>query len=647
MAGNAFTNLNTISLSDNFRAWFDKTNEIVGALNPVEVYGVTAGTGITVAVDANGLATVGLSLATATTGDTTFTGTITFGNEVQFEGKTVDFTGVTAYGRIVRSINGSTGDVTIGLTGINDPTSATGDMLIKSGGTFAAYSAFNGQTFIQNMPFRFAASGGMLLGGNTGGSAGVHDFKNGPLGTLQIATDGGSLGSTLAFVHLLNTGYTGNHFNQSVNAERGTQIFFGRIGGGASDAAGLVIRAGGTAAFDADGPMVVIDQTNRRVGINGITSTEGPLHIKGESTSATSANDIVIQSTTGKTAAIRTAVAGTTGEYTGLEGSTSITTPRFRGFNDLDRLRTIIGATSMPVSGVELRHNSNVSSFGIFGQHSSGASLSPVLVAKQEGSVVIGGISSDDGSGSTFGTLNIASGSLLFGGTHGATIAQDGGVLSVISKDGKSSFTNLFAETPNGGGSTSAFTNVCFNGVITDDMVLDLRKPNGESPLSAVDETGEDLPPEDDNLDAVFLDFVDFDSSGNRRHAVGNFEIHITMPNYLFIDEFRQSKHHSVIGVIPLIDTNRNGTVPNDAGLSDAGGNVLGLVGPSESGQLIRMSDLTPNSTQQLTFTIRGNCSTGVRVGLVVSKTHGDVGNRNGAIYRSPGSFSAKFFNVE
>ena len=31
MAGNAFTNLNTISLSDNFRAWFDKTNEIVGA----------------------------------------------------------------------------------------------------------------------------------------------------------------------------------------------------------------------------------------------------------------------------------------------------------------------------------------------------------------------------------------------------------------------------------------------------------------------------------------------------------------------------------------------------------------------------------------------------------------------------------------
>ena len=29
MAGNAFTNLSTLSLSDNFRSWFDKTNEIV------------------------------------------------------------------------------------------------------------------------------------------------------------------------------------------------------------------------------------------------------------------------------------------------------------------------------------------------------------------------------------------------------------------------------------------------------------------------------------------------------------------------------------------------------------------------------------------------------------------------------------------
>jgi hypothetical protein len=148
-------------------------------------------------------------------------------------------------------------------------------------------------------------------------------------------------------------------------------------------------------------------------------------------------------------------------------------------------------------------------------------------------------------------------------------------------------------------------------------------------------------------LDILALEFIDFDSSGNKRQAVGNFEIDITMPSYIFIDEFRQSQHHSVIGVIPAIDSNLDQNIPSQIGLSDSNGNDLGLVAPSESGQLIRMSDLTPNSTQQLTFKLKGNCSTGVRVGLVVSKTHGDVGNRNGAIYRSPGSFSAKFFNVE
>jgi hypothetical protein len=643
MAGNAFTNLNTISLSDNFRAWFDKTNEIVGAVNPVSVYGVTPGIGITVAINANGIATVGLSLEDATTGDTNFTGSLTFSNEVRFTGLTMDVSGATLFGNVVRSINGLTGAVTIGLTGINDPTTATGDILIKSGGTFGAYSAFNGQTFLQNMPFRFAASGGMLLGGNTGGSAGVHDFKNGPLGTLQIATDGGTLGSTLAFVHLLNSGYTGSDI-----AEHGTQLFFGRIGGAGTDGAGLVVRGGGTNAFDPAGPMLVIDQTNRRIGINGITSAEGPLHIKGESTSATSANEITIQSTTGKTAAIRAAVAGTTGEYTGLEGSSSITTPRFRGFNDLDRLRTIIGATSMPVSGVELRHTSNIASFSILGQHSNGASLSPVLTARQDGSVVIGGISSDDGSGTTFGTLNIASGSILLGGTAGATIAETGGVLSLLSKGGTLSHKNLFADSPNGGGSTSVITNVTFSGNITDDMVTDVRElqDTTSSKLRSVDETGTDLI----TPSTPVLDFFEFDSSGNRRHAVGNFEIEVTMPLYTFVNDFTatsgSSEFKSVIGAIAFIDQDKTLTVPGfDLGQTSIKRPII--MSPSLDAELLKMDDLSSDVPRQISFTLRGNCTTGVRVALITSKTHASIGKRNGAIYRAPGSFSAKFFNVE
>ena len=252
MAGNAFTNLNTIALSDNFRAWFDKTNEIVGALNPVAVYGVTPGTGITVAIDSNGIATVGLSLEDATTGDTEFTGTITFGNEVQFEGKTVDFTGVTAYGNIVRTINGSTGDVTLSFTGVNDQTSHTGDVLIKAAGTLSAYTIFQGFTFDSNRAFKVSTQGGLLLGGSAGITGMNHigtRFRHG-----SIAIVGGPYGDsgvTSAFVSLLNLGYTG-----SDNAERGMHVHFGRINNANTDNLGLVFQAGGTNGDnDSNGPL--------------------------------------------------------------------------------------------------------------------------------------------------------------------------------------------------------------------------------------------------------------------------------------------------------------------------------------------------------------------------------------------------------
>ena len=180
-------------------------------------------------------------------------------------------------------------------------------------------------------------------------------------------------------------------------------------------------------------------------------------------------------------------------------------------------------------------------------------------------------------------------------------------------------------------------------------MVLDLRKQNGSSPLTAVDETGEDLPPEDNNLDILALEFVDFDSSGNKRQAVGNFEIDITMPTYPFLNEFRQTNFHSVIGVIPAIDSNldHEHTIIRSDSVMIAEIS-WGWCSPIWNlGNLLRMSDLTPNNTQQLTFKLKVIVRLVLRVGLIVSKTHGDVGNRNGAIYRSPGSFSAKFFNVE
>ena len=44
------------------------------------------------------------------------------------------------------------------------------------------------------------------------------------------------------------------------------------------------------------------------------------------------------------------------------------------------------------------------------------------------------------------------------------------------------------------------------------------------------------------NEDAVYLEFVEYDASGNKRYAVGNFDIHITMPSYLFVNELKSRR---------------------------------------------------------------------------------------------------------
>ena len=54
-------------------------------MNPVEVYGITMGNGITVSVNASGIATVGLSLGTCLAGNFEVTGQYYLSNEVRFD----------------------------------------------------------------------------------------------------------------------------------------------------------------------------------------------------------------------------------------------------------------------------------------------------------------------------------------------------------------------------------------------------------------------------------------------------------------------------------------------------------------------------------------------------------------------------------
>ena len=57
--GNTLADLLT---SDTFRTWFDRSNQIIGFVNPIEVYGLTNDVllpGITFSVDSDGIANLG------------------------------------------------------------------------------------------------------------------------------------------------------------------------------------------------------------------------------------------------------------------------------------------------------------------------------------------------------------------------------------------------------------------------------------------------------------------------------------------------------------------------------------------------------------------------------------------------------------
>ena len=56
--------------------------------------------------------------------------------------------------------------------------------------------------------------------------------------------------------------------------------------------------------------------------------------------------------------------------------------------------------------------------------------------------------------------------------------------------------------------------------------------------------------------------------------------------------------------------------------------------------------DVLPK-TDQLKFTVSGNCAERVKLGIFASGVHAHRGQRCGAIYKSPGSYKARFFNVE
>ena len=432
-------NIGTITDANTFRVWFDSTNRLITKLNPLEFYSITAGSGEVagITIDLNrttGAAVVGLSLPGHITGPHKFGGGITFENEVRFSGSTVDFGGATLFGQVVRTVNGLTGDLTLTVTGIGVPAGmGKGDMLIYNGSTMVAYDLFTGGSDADggfsadgdiNKFFRFGGSGGMQLG----------TADAGPLGVISANRQSGNIelfGATGAMVSYHDSSY--NAYGGGALNEEGSFYYFGRINGRSSDNMGVVITGGGsTTGFETNtnAPYVVIDQTSRELGLFGITSPNAPVHYQSRSLGVGRAADVILQDPNGITFSVRMYPASIAKNN---EGILTETLPRDKGFRTLPSTR-FITSSDIDSVGFDIMASDNAAkgNFTIFGEPAAGISLAPVLNVRNTGDVVIGGITGSD-SGSTWGSLNLASGKLVLGGDAGVTFSSG---IQVVSSNG-------------------------------------------------------------------------------------------------------------------------------------------------------------------------------------------------------------------
>lgn len=517
MAGNAFDNLNKIFLSDTFRAWFDKTNQIVNTINPLEIYGVTAGVGevagITMDFGSDGIVTIGLKLPDALTGDFTFGGGVTFANFVSVSGLTVDFApngghGATLTGRVVRSVNGAVGDVALDFVAIPG-NSADGDILYYentgAGATFRSYNLFSDGTADNGM-MHIGGGGGVFFGITAGGASSANEFVK--RGNIQL------VGATASGIYMVDNSQTSLNTAKIAGAdirygtENGSQLL--SIGGRNISGVGHATK------------NLILDFNTQSIAVGGAATGDASLNIGDVSNSG---RPILYTDAGGSTFAVRYLLAGEAGGRTS-GGSTGLGVfggnPSTKGLQDVDnriRLENVDGSVEIELAGTGV-----TSAFAVYGKHAPyGDLLTPVLVVRRDGDVVIGGIGAEDGgiTGTTYGGLNIASGNLSVGGSRG-TITTTG--MQVLATNGSTAGWKSLSST--------AFS---YSGTITDLMLTSRSPGDGSTPFAA-----------DTGTTVIFTD-------ENGAERSGPFSVQVNFPTMKLIGNLSQTKD-AVLGVFIDID---------------------------------------------------------------------------------------------
>jgi len=519
MAGKAFTNLNKIFLSDTFRAWFDKTNQIISTINPLEIYGVTAGVGevagITMEFNTDGTVTIGLDLPDALTGDFSFNTGVTFNNFISVAGLTVDFSangghGATLTGRVVRTINGATGDVALDFVAIPG-NSADGDILYYentgAGATFRSYNLFSDGTADNGM-VHVGGSGGVFFGITAGGASSANEFVK--LGNIQL------VGTTASGIYMVDNSQT----SLSTAKIAGADIRYGTEGSSQL----LTIGGRNISGTKHSTNNLILDFNNQTTTVGGGVTGNGSLNIGDASNFG---RPILYTDNGGETFALRYLLVNEKGGRTS-GGSAGVAAlggnPSTKGLSDVGkRIRLEHDAASVEV---EISGPGKTSGFVVYGQEESGHVygdlLLPTLVARKDGNVVIGGIAPDDGgiTGTTFGSLNVPSGKLYLGGKIGESATK--GMQIITSNGVTAGWTSL--------------SSTAFNYVGTISSLNDTTSSLGESPSVS----------ENSSNTILFRD-------ENRLEQTGPFTIQVNFP--LVKLSGKQSRtYDAVLGVAINID---------------------------------------------------------------------------------------------
>ena len=273
--------ISPLNLSDTFQTWFNRTNSLIKDVNSIDITGITPSSvhedGLTFDFSGSNVQ-IGFLGVTNMTQDIVFGGNVTFSNVPE--------------GRFVNTINGSTGDVTLTVTGVATQGSSAGSVAIFS-------STDNQYTGVQVYPgvlapasHVYGTSMGSLTSGFSGGA--TVEYSN----IVQYATGGGAvfgLGETtgndyqakaeFGEAHFL--GFTGaqlalfdQHIATGISGDSsktgGFFIRYGDIGGGAASNMGVLFRSGNTLGV-AGTPLLALnlEQDTVSVGSTSGLANEG------------------------------------------------------------------------------------------------------------------------------------------------------------------------------------------------------------------------------------------------------------------------------------------------------------------------------------------------------------------------------------